>query len=174
MKSELRGNILSVRDAEDCIRATRKYTKGAFSRQQQHPVQPIQGAEFPSRVLTEYYEVYPDMDISWDMPVSAAIDWLWGDTTHIDVRFQYDYRQNLAKLVILGGPKAMQELSKSIPGFGAALSKIVEPSLDDNILTGVGNERTGNGSTKNEPAKPTAEEMVDDHNRIGISHSTHP
>ena len=66
MRSEFVGSILAVRAVEDTIRATKKYTKGAFSKPPQHP---IQGMDFPSRVLTEYYEVYPDTEVGWE-PVS--------------------------------------------------------------------------------------------------------
>jgi hypothetical protein len=124
MKTEIKGCILEVRAVEDCIRSTRKYTKGAFSRSAPHPQGPIQGGDFPSRLLTEYYEVYPDMELSWDMPASNAWAWVWGDTTHIDVRFIYDYRQDRAEVVIFGGPLAIAELSQGIPGFKEALDQI--------------------------------------------------
>jgi hypothetical protein len=130
MKSEYKGSIIEIREIEDCIRATKKYTKGAFSRSSPRPDIPIQGADFPSRLLTEYYEVFPEMEISWNMPASSAIDWLWGDTTHIDVRFQYDYRQDHAKMIILGGPGSLKELSRGIPGFSVALNRITNPSIE--------------------------------------------
>jgi len=105
-----------VRDLEDTIRATRKYTKGAFSKASKHP-QRIQGEEFPSRVLTEYYEVYPDLDIGWDMRAGDAWAWVWGDVVHIDITFLYDYRENKAKVTIHGGRDAMEKLKEGIPGF---------------------------------------------------------
>jgi hypothetical protein len=135
MKSEYRGSILQVRAVEDSIRATKKYTKGALSmlgRQQQ--MVPIQGAEFPSRVLTEYYEVYPDMELSWDMAASDAWAWVWGDTIHIDVRFQYDYRQDKAKMIVFGGSKAIHELSSGIPGFKEALKIVTEEHVEPRHL----------------------------------------
>jgi len=118
MKAEYKGDILSVRAVEDCIRATRKYTKGVFSRKVKHP---IQGEDFPSRLLTEYYEVYPDTEVSWDMPAAKAWAWVWGDVTRIDVRFSYDYREDKARVVVYGGEEAVRELASGIPGFATAL-----------------------------------------------------
>ena len=121
MKTEFKGDVLLVRDAEDTIRATKKYTKGAFSKSVRHP---IQGEQFPSRVLTEYYEVYPDMEIGWDMRAADFWAWVWGDVTHIDVIFLYDYRVNKAKITVHGGKGAVKELRAGIPGFGDMLDKI--------------------------------------------------
>jgi hypothetical protein len=121
MKIEYKSDILLARELEDTVRATRKYTKGAFSRPQQHP---IQGDEFPSKVLTEYYEVYPDLELGWDMQAGDAWAWVWGDRTHIDVIFLYDYRSNRAKVTVHGGLGAVKELKNGIPGFKAVLAKI--------------------------------------------------
>jgi len=127
MKNEFVGGIMAVRDVEDTIRATKKYTKGAFSKPAQHP---IQGGDFPSRVLTEYYEVYPDMDIDQRMPIwdamYAVADWLWGDTPHIDVLFKYNYIRDKAIVVIRGGNGVVKLLGDGIPGFEDALAKVVE------------------------------------------------
>ena len=123
MKIELKSNILLVRDLEDTIRATRKYTKGAFSKASKHP-QKIQGEQFPSRVLTEYYEVYPDLEIGWDMRAGDAWAWVWGDVIHIDITFLYDYRDNKAKVTIHGGKDALENLKEGIPGFKSKLSEI--------------------------------------------------
>lgn len=124
MRSIYKGDIVSVRAVEDAIRATRKYTKGAFSRPAQHP---IQGEELPSRTLTEYYEVYPDMDIGnvWQMKATDLWAWVWGDTQHIDVRFQYHYQSNEGKLVIHGGPSVVAALCSGVPGFGDVLGSLV-------------------------------------------------
>ncbi len=121
MKTEFTGSILLVREVEDCIRATRKYTKGLFRKSIEHP---IQGAEFPSKMLTEYYEVYPDVDLRWDMPAKVAWAWVWGDKLHIDVLFKYDYRSDKALVLIQNGPKMVEELVRAISGFGDALSKL--------------------------------------------------
>lgn len=117
MKNEYFGNIQSVRGIEDCIRATKKYTKGIFSRAKTYP---IQGEDFPSKVVTEYYEVYPDTEISWDMPAGKAIDWLWGEVLHIDVVFRYDYRVNKASVTIRGNNGVLQELKRGIPNLAEA------------------------------------------------------
>ena len=126
MKTVYKSNILLVRDLEDTIRATRKYTKGAFSKAASHP---IQGEQFPSKVLTEYYEVYPDLEIGWDMRAggeNSAWAWIWGDVIHIDIIFLYDYRDNKAKVTIHGGKDAMEKLKEGIPGFKAIIAMIDE------------------------------------------------
>jgi len=127
MRNEFIGSILSVRAVEDTIRATRKYTKGAFKAPVQHP---IQGEEFPSRVLTEYYEVYPDLDLDKQMPAWDAMmafsDWIWGDTPHIDVLFKYNYQRDKAIIIIHGGNGVVKLLGDGIPGFDEALSKVQE------------------------------------------------
>ena len=120
MRSEFTGDIISVRAVEDTIHATKKYTKGAFSR----PKQPIQGEDFPSRVLTEYYEVYPEVEISLDMGIIDAVFWLAGDTPHIDVVFRYNYLRNSAMVLVYGGNGVVNMLKGGIPGFGDALAKV--------------------------------------------------
>jgi len=123
MKTEYIGSITAVRAIEDCIRATKKYTKGAFRRSAQHPVQ---GEDFPSRVLTEYYEVYPDLTLGWDMNATDAWAWVWGDVTHIDVLFSYNYVKNRARVSIHGGNGTVTDLKKGIPGLKEALSGVAE------------------------------------------------
>ena len=122
MRSEFTGSIASVRAVEDCIRTTKKYTKGAFRKQVQHP---IQGENFPSKVLIEYYEVYPDTEVSWDMPVGVAFDWLWGDVVCIDVLFKYDYRVNKAEIEVKDGAVAVKKLVEGIPGFNLHLAEVI-------------------------------------------------
>ena len=121
MKTEFTGDILSVRDAEDCIRLTRKYTKGVFRKV---AVYPIQGEGFPSRVLTEYYEVYPDLDIGWNMLATDAWAWVWGDVLHVDVFFNYNYSTNKAKIIIHGGNGIIRSLEEGVPGLGEAIAKL--------------------------------------------------
>jgi len=133
MRNEFVGSIIAVRDVEDTIRATKKYTKGAFSKPVQHP---IQGAEFPSRVLTEHYEVYPDLDLSETMPLWEAItttsDWLWGDIPHIDISFKYNYLRNKAMVIVRGGNGVVKLLGDGIPGFTEALAKVKEDKVKVN------------------------------------------
>lgn len=124
MKTVYKSSILLVRDLEDTIRATKKYTKGAFSKAVSHPIQGE--GQFPSRVLTEYYEVYPDLEIGWDMRAGDAWAWVWGDVVHIDIRFVYDYKDNKARVTIFGGRNAMEKLKEGIPGFKAILAMIDE------------------------------------------------
>jgi len=128
MRSEFVGSILAVRAVEDAIRATKKYTKGAFQKPAQHP---IQGEDFPSRVLTEYYEVYPDTEVGWDMPASEGWAWLWGDTPHIDVLFRYNYQRDRAIVVIHGGNGVVKLLEEGIPGFGEALGRVTENGAEN-------------------------------------------
>lgn len=126
MRNEFVGSILAVRAVEDTIRATRKYTKGAFKSPVQHP---IQGEGFPSKVLTEYYEVYPDIESDkslWDMNIIDAAFWLAGETPHIDVLFKYNYQRDKAIVIIHGGNGVVKLLDEGIPGFGEALAKVVE------------------------------------------------
>jgi len=113
VQTRIRGNIGQIRAVEDCIRATKKYTEGAFTARKQHPVQ---GQDFPSRVLTKIYEVYPETEISWNMPVNTAMDWLWCDTPCVMVTFFYDYRSNNAH-VDIEGDDAVKQLDRNIPGF---------------------------------------------------------
>ena len=120
------GKIPFIRAVEDCIRATKKYTKGAFRGNIHHP---IQGEEFPSKVLFEYYEVYPKVDLRggtlWDIPVGVALDLLWRDSPCVDVVFKYDYRGNKASILIRDGAEAVKLLAKSIPNFSKALADVI-------------------------------------------------
>lgn len=120
LKNEYTGNIVAIRAVEDCIRATKKYTEGVGTMRTKHPVQ---GEGFPSKFFRKYYEVYPDTELSWDMPAGIALDWLWGEVSCIDVVFKYDYRVNKASILIRDGVVAIKELSRAIPGFGDALTK---------------------------------------------------
>lgn len=115
------GNIIDVRALEDCIRATRKYTEGIRTMRKAHP---IQGEELPSRDFRKYYEVYPNLDVGWDMPAGRAIDWLLGEYECIDVMFHYDYRANKASILVRDGIEAVRKLVGSIPGFGDALRNV--------------------------------------------------
>ena len=122
-KYEFTGTVIVVRAVEDSIRATRKYTEGLNN--PSHPSQkpyPIQGGGFPSKVFCKYYEVYPTVELSWDMPVGVAVDWLWKDVPCIDVVFTYDYRSNKASVLVKNGPAAIEELKKNIPGFKETLA----------------------------------------------------
>jgi len=118
---EIRGNIISIRSLEDCIRATKKYTEGIQTIRKTHPVQ---GEELPSRVFYKYYEVYPDMEVGLDMDIRDFADWVFGDTSCIDVMFHYDYRANKASVLVRDGDGVVKKLIESIPGFLDALKDI--------------------------------------------------
>lgn len=123
MQTKFSGNIESVRAIEDCIRATKKYTEGINTMRRHHP---IQGEDFSSKAFTKYYEVYPKIEISWNMPVNTAIDWLWCDTPCINLVFYYDYRNNNAYVTVKNGDGAVKELVDNIPNIGKALEKMAE------------------------------------------------
>jgi len=158
MKLEYKGDILTVRGVEDAIRVTKKYTKGAFRRPVQHP---IQGEEFPSRLLVEYYEVYPFVEVDWNMLSSNFWSWIFGNVVCIDVRFQYDYRNNTAVVVIRGGPKSINHLCEGIPGFGNTIQHLEGDKHDrryprDHQEMAVGKpDRSGTG------AAPDTQRVVD-------------
>lgn len=120
--SEYSGSILSIRAVEDSIRATKKYTEGVRTMFKKHPVQ---GTDFPSPVFCKHYEVYPDMEVSWDMPTTNFIDWLSAETLCIDVIFHYNYQQNKAFVEVRDGASAVKKLANSIPGFCDALAEII-------------------------------------------------
>lgn len=132
-KFEFTGTVIVVRAVEDSIRATRKYTEGLVNLiQRQYP---IQGGNFPSKVFCKYYEVYPTVDLSWDMPVGVAVDWLWKDLPCVDVVFTYDYRSNKASVLVKNGQAAVEELRKTIPGFREALALTVSNEQDNRAIT---------------------------------------
>ena len=140
MKIEYAGTIMEVRAVEDCIRATRKYTKGVLAKPRSHP---IQGEEFPSHVFTEYYEVYPGMEVGWDMAAVDAWAWVWGDVPHIDMRFHYDYNRNKARITITGHHKTIKSLGKGVEGYDGAVSLLHQngrSSKTDVVATEVSQE----------------------------------
>ena len=173
MKIVFKSTIIPIRDIEDAIRATKKYTKGAFTSPERHP---IQGEDFPSRTLTEYYEVYPETELGWDMPLSTAIDWAWGDVTHIDVRFQYDYRSDLAKMIVYGGRSAIAALTDGIPGFKAAVERVANPEI---VREGTVKERDAICAIRDpdgeqgEDIEAVAAQVLADVNRVGVSTIPH-
>ncbi|MBU2249383.1 MAG: hypothetical protein KKD77_21725, partial [Gammaproteobacteria bacterium] len=121
---EYRGTIVAVRAVEDSIRATKKYTEGIWTRRQKHPALRLQGEDFPSRAFRKYYEVYPQLDVSWEMLIDDFMDWLWADTPIVRVLLRYDYRSNHATLEIPSGGEGVKQLTKSIPGFGEAVDAL--------------------------------------------------
>jgi len=122
--SKHQSSVALMRDVEDAIRASKKYTKylSLFSK---HNNVKVQGDDFPSSVVTEHYEVYPDMQINWDMSIIDAIFWLGHGTRSIKVVFKYSYPTDRAWLVVDDGPEAIKELAQSITGFSEALAKAI-------------------------------------------------
>ena len=124
MKVEYKSDIFAIMDAENCIRASRKYTKKLYKRTHKHP---IQGENIASIVFTEYYDVYPSMEcIGWNMKASDAFTWLLNkNIPHIDIRFRYNYRDNKGIMTIRGSTNGvMEDLIKGIPGFNETLHSI--------------------------------------------------
>ena len=118
------GNVFTIRAIEDCIRATRKYSEGIRTKRKHHPHSEIQGEDFPTPVFIKYYEVYPDMEIGWDMQVSDFLDWLWQDTLCIDIWFHYDYRCNKGSIEIRDGQEAVKKLEDTIPSFKKSIQVV--------------------------------------------------
>ncbi len=128
MKIEYTGSITEIRAIEDCIRATKKYTEGVLSKK--HPQQ-IQGEDFPSRVLHKHYEYYPNVaEISWNMPVNTALDWLFAGTPCIKMSFRYDYRVNQA-VVYIADDRDITTLNKSVAGFAQAIKLVGKSNTSD-------------------------------------------
>jgi len=167
MKTEIFGNVLSIRNIEDCIRSTRKYTKSVFSQSAQHPVQ---GMSFPSNTLTERYEVYPSMEVGWNMLATDAWAWVWGDIEHIDVRFKYHYVQNKAEVIIYGGKKSINSLEKGIPGFKEMLA--LATTGDKETITGDKEATTGEQRAIGDDK--VIQQVVGSSHRSGSSATSHP
>lgn len=123
MQTKFGGNIETIRAVEDCVRASKRYTEGITTIRRQHPVQ---GEEFASKAFSKYYEVYPETEISWNMPANTALDWLFSDTPRINMVFFYDYRNNSANVRISDGDGAVKALVRNISGIRDALDKATE------------------------------------------------
>jgi len=123
VKNEYADNIYNVRAVEDAIRATKRYTVALSTSRRPEK---IQGNGFPSKVFCIHYEVYPYADISWDMPVGVALEWLTQYNPSVEVRFRYEYPVNKATISIFGGDGSVRMLNRSIHGFEKALSVVIE------------------------------------------------
>lgn len=119
-RSEFVGNIASVRAVEDAIRATRRYLETFQTMSNIHPSQ----ADWPSRKFTKHYEVYPDTDLSWDMPLGKALAWVAGADV-VRMAFRYDYRLNVAVVEVNGGPEVVKKLAAKVPGFSEGVAKVI-------------------------------------------------
>lgn len=115
------GSIPAVQAVEDSIRATKKYTEGIRTMREHRP---IQGEKFSSRKFCKHYEVYPTLEVGWDMSIIDAIFWLGKGISCVNVLFEYDYRDNKARVSVEDGQGAERELISAIPGFKDALDRI--------------------------------------------------
>ena len=131
---EFAGNIVGVRAVEDSIRSTKKYTEGIGTIRKKHP---IQGEDFPSKMFCKYYEVYPGLDVRqgeiWEKSAGTWWSWQWGEIRHIDVLFNYDYRENKATVIVQDGADAVTELARAIPGFSDALARVITGQSDHSV-----------------------------------------
>jgi len=116
---EITGLISEIRAIEDAIRTSKKYTEGLATLRQHHPVQ---GEDFPSKVVTKHYEVYPDMKVSMDMLVGDALDLLWDEKERIKVTFCYDYRKPEGS-VQFKSQADIDRLCGAIPGLKSSVIK---------------------------------------------------
>ncbi len=125
--SEFVANIAGIRAVEDAIRASGQYSESLMTFWNSHPVQ---GKEFGSRVVRKDYDVYLDKSFDWEaIPVGAALTWLHDDSIpSIGVTFRYDYRNNTAKIVVLGGAEDVKALAAKITGFSDALAHALAKS----------------------------------------------
>lgn len=131
---KINGSIAQIRDIEDTIRATKRYTEGLTMRRKDHPKQ---GDDMPSSAFARTLEVYLDSDFTqfdWDMDIRELInkrlEWLKSRATVL--RLWYDYPNNRASLHLHS--YAVENLCESIPDFEAALYK-VKPFLFEREIT---------------------------------------
>lgn len=122
---EFAGDIATIRDIEDCIRATKKYTEGVNTIRKHHPVQ---GEDFPSKKFCKHYEIYPEIEITWNMGAGDAIDLLWGDVLMVELVFDYDYRVDKASVFIKGHQAQLEVLLVGIP----ELCDLLKPEMATN------------------------------------------
>jgi hypothetical protein len=122
---QIYGDIDSVRDVEDCIRATKRYA--VRMKKSNHP---IQGEEEPTSNFTIDYTVYiADDDTKLMNPNRPFIGeyiklYNWFISPSIEVHFTYDYRSNSAE--IRCKKEDIEELKEVIPGFQSKVSIIKE------------------------------------------------
>ncbi len=138
---EFSGTIETIRGIEDCIRTSKKYTEGIKTMWAKHP---IQGVDFPSKKFCKFYEVYPEMEVSWRMGAGDAIDLLWGDTLQIGVMFKYNYFDDIATFTVKGTMDMVEMLLRGLP----SLLNIISPGM----LT--------NGKVKSEDYRHALEHII--------------
>lgn len=121
---KLKGNIAQIRELEDCIRATKRYTEGLFTKKIEHSQQ----GDSPSRAFTRLLEVYLDHDfmgIDWDRDavefIKDGLDWYASRATV--VKFWYDYRSNKAEISF--DWDILVNICNIMPNFANALAVIL-------------------------------------------------
>lgn len=122
---KINGTILQIRELEDTIRSTKRYTENLFTDRRNHPEQ---GNGEPSKAFTRTMEVYLDADYQeFDLAMDASElfqkKWDWITSRAIRVRFWYDYREGKASIEVKSD-NVLCQLSKVIPGFSDAVGEI--------------------------------------------------
>lgn len=123
---EFTGSVVAVRAVEDCIRATGKYSKFQITETK------VLGADFPSKVLTEHYEVYPKLSTKFggDVRFPEAVDLFIGESPTVIVKFKYNYREDTASVIIKKGIPDIQLLIRGIDGFEASITKLISGGIE--------------------------------------------
>jgi len=112
------GTIIEIRELENCIRATNRYTEFLFT--EKHP-KDTQGAGLPCMAFTRPLEVYLDAefkDFNWNADFYELVKnrWDWLRSKAVIVRFWYDYRDNKARMDV-HSQNTLNRLAAIIPGF---------------------------------------------------------
>jgi hypothetical protein len=121
---QIYGNIESIRNVEDCIRATKRYV--IKMKKGNHP---IQGDE-PTSNFTIDYTVYLTSDESKLMNSNVSLIgeyvklYNWFISPSVDVHFTYDYRVNSAE--IRCKKEDIEKLKDVIPSFNLMITNIKE------------------------------------------------
>tara|TARA_Y100000310_G_scaffold344205_1_gene455710 strand:- start:299 stop:742 length:444 start_codon:yes stop_codon:yes gene_type:complete len=128
---KIKGNITQIRELEDSIRATNRYTEGLFTKKVKRPEQ----GDMPSRAFSRLLEVYLDaefMELDWDMAfmdyLNKSIEWFTSRATVI--KFWYDYRDNKAEMSV--EETRINIICDVIPGFAVSLAKIRQIPVEEN------------------------------------------
>jgi hypothetical protein len=116
---KITGTIESVKAIEEAIKATKKaklfYNGGKQGKG-------VLGKEFNSQYYSMIYELYPDINFTFDSnyTIDDALRWLV--TEGIAIRFLYDYRNNEARIKF--NTLKYDKLKLHIPNFDILLGKV--------------------------------------------------
>ena len=124
---KVKSGVFNIRQLEDSIRATERYTEGLLTKERKHP---IQGEEFTSKAFRKMYEIYPTHNIpkalrtNEDEPIKEFFPnfYKWITSPAIQIYFYYDYRNDKAELEY--HDKDLEQLIKVIPNFINILKRI--------------------------------------------------